>query len=106
MEILEFYLSQPRYLKQVGDSEPKYVSASPRHPVKVKLPRFIERDGEKVDQPEDAHLKRVHQPLKDASKPVQKPRVVPKNTARKLKPDDAGEAGGEAPAEGTRAADQ
>lgn len=58
-EVAEFWLTAPRYLQQVGEPEPKYVAATPTHPVRVKLPSKIKRNGAEVDLPDDGHLKRI-----------------------------------------------
>lgn len=68
METQEFWMTNPRFIQQVGDEFPAYVHATPQMPVKVCLPakilrRFKNEDGtfeeRLIDQPEDANLKRI-----------------------------------------------
>ena len=86
IEVDEFHLLSPRFLQQVGQVEPEYVAAAPNAPVKVRLPRYIMREGEKVLQPEDANLVRL------APKPLKEPRPgasgspVPKSHQRNKLP--------------------
>lgn len=58
-DVVEFWLTGPKYIQQVGDSWPKYVDASPTVPVKVVLPAKVDRGGVLVDQPEGPFMKRV-----------------------------------------------
>lgn len=71
-EVQEFWLTQPRFLQQVGDAYPKYIHAAPDRPVKVRLPATIERafktkngsggwnqEVKTVPHPEDGFLKKV-----------------------------------------------
>jgi hypothetical protein len=63
-EVQEFWLTGPRYLQQVGESYPRFLSASIKAPKRVKLPKWIyrkDKDGvpHKVLHPEDRELKRI-----------------------------------------------
>lgn len=65
-----FWLTQPRFLQQVGEPYPKYIHAAPDRPVKVRLPATIKRvvktknaaggwdeEVKEVPHPEDRFLK-------------------------------------------------
>lgn len=82
METAEFWMTAPRYLQQVGDAEPKYVHASPGHPVKVVLPAKITRKGEVLDQPDDSHLKRIKKAEAAPAAPVDVRPKVDRPTAK------------------------
>lgn len=40
----KFWITSPRYMQQVGQSEPEYVFASPGHPVLVDVPDTFKPD--------------------------------------------------------------
>jgi hypothetical protein len=123
IEVAEFWLSESRYLKQVGDSEPQYVVATPGNPVLVRLPAKIMRqrrstesklkqpipgEYDELDHPEDAFLKRVRplapvdvRPGKDGPKSAPPAHEAVRAVGSKKKPVVAAEA--DAP---KRAADQ
>lgn len=112
----EFWLTQPRFLQQVGDEAPKLVRASPSSKAKVVLPAQITREFAKrgpdgkllrgpdgrviyetqtVPHPEDAHLKRV-KPGEEPEKPksvAPNSRVAP---VKKSGAQPAAESGGRA----------
>ncbi len=62
-DVQEFWLTQPRYLKQVGEAYPSYIEASPKMPVKVRLPKYVMRvkDGVLTKSPRngDRFLQKV-----------------------------------------------
>lgn len=108
-ETQEFWLTSPRFLKQVGESEPQYINASPTAPVKVVLPAKIERAAKDkdtgkvvkkvIDHPEDEHLVRAA-----AVAPPEKP----KNAVSPNQPQKGKAAGAQpvAASDGGRAADK
>jgi hypothetical protein len=66
VKVAEFHLTAPKFIQQVGDSEPKYVDASPMSPKRVRLPAKVFRpvskgskDGDWVPQPESAFMTRL-----------------------------------------------
>ncbi len=101
-EVATFWLSQDRYLQQVGQSAARMVRATHKRPARVKLPARILRktkehpEGVWIDQPEDAFLKRIKPvPLKDAGPKVAGGPGI-----------GSGVAGSPEPTPGIRAADQ
>jgi hypothetical protein len=62
-DVQEFWLTNKRYLKQVGQTEPVMIHAAPDNPVLVRLPaKILRKTGDTeawVDHPEDSFLKKV-----------------------------------------------
>ncbi len=72
-----YWLTQSRYLQQIGDGGPVYVQAAPALPVKVLLPDGVvvltRPNGEKVERQlskEDAFLKLIVDEAEPPKKPV------------------------------------
>ncbi len=82
VETAEFWMDAPRYLQQVGEAEPRLVPAAPGHPVRVRLPAKIKRGDSWVDQPEDAHLKRIKADGPAPKAPVDVRPKVEKSTSK------------------------
>ena len=67
-EVLQFYITATRYMRQAGQPAPEIIHASPGAPVRVTLPRWILRTfvnknksqtQRYIEQPEDVSMRRV-----------------------------------------------
>lgn len=68
-DVAEFWLTEPKYIKQAGDAYEQYVAASPVVPVKIVLPaQVLRKVTDKstgkvsevlVDQPESSFMRRI-----------------------------------------------
>lgn len=92
VEVVECWLTAPRYLQQVGDSEPQYIAASPLAPVKVRIPGTFQRKRvdketgevsfETVKFKEDANLKKARPAAPKDVRPANQPAKVKQNLAQ------------------------
>jgi hypothetical protein len=60
----KYWISTPRFIKQIGDSEPQFIAASPNNPVLVEIEEVKEKSlGAtlwKFDEPSPAPLLPAH----------------------------------------------
>ncbi len=72
---VDFIMTSSRHVRQAGEYEPRYITAGPAHPVKIRLPKFVpvKKNGEQLvdkktgkkkwkDHPVDSHLFRADSP--------------------------------------------